>query len=48
MSIMGNKKTTTMINEEFDNKKSDTEEMHAAMDDLCRQNQTLKDDVFHV
>lgn len=40
---MMNKKEGTLNNYEFDNEKNSMAEMHAAMDDLQRQNQNLED-----
>lgn len=42
---MVNKK---MANDEFEGEESVMAEMRTTMDDLCRQNQTLEDKVFHI
>lgn len=45
---MMNKNKTTPVNKESEGEESTIAEIHAAMDDLCHQNQTLKDDIPHI
>lgn len=45
---MMNKKEGTLTNYESDNEKNSMTEMHAAMDDLQRQNQNLEDNILHI
>lgn len=43
-----NKKTTTLVNEEWDDQESAMAEIYATKDDLCLHNQTLEDNFLHI